>query len=218
MSRLIAPHEANQTKPRGKVVQILKDRIRAEGVYLGNGILKIDSILNHQMDPNLIKLMGEEIATRFRDTHPTRILTAEVSGIAPALMAALALDIPIVYARKYKPVTMYGPVFLETAPSHTKGGETHLLVAAEYLPAGERVLIVDDFLATGKTLLALARMVEQARCTLVGVATIVEKSFEEGRARLQEKYDVPIESLAIITYLDDQRIDFADDLPIELGA
>jgi len=199
-------------------VQILKDRIRAEGLYLGDGILKIDSILNHQMDPNLIKAMGEEIAVRFRDMHPTRILTAEVSGIAPALMAALALNVPIVYARKYKPATMYGPVFLETAPSHTKGGETNLLVAAEFLPAGERVLIVDDFLASGKTLLALARMVQQARCTLVGVATIVEKSFEEGRARVQEKYDVPVESLAIITYLDDQRIDFADDLPLDVGA
>ncbi|NLE52510.1 MAG: xanthine phosphoribosyltransferase [Chloroflexi bacterium] len=199
-------------------MQILKDRIRAEGLYLGDGILKIDSILNHQMDPNLIKAMGEEIAVRFRDMHPTRILTAEVSGIAPALMAALALNVPIVYARKYKPATMYGPVFLETAPSHTKGGETNLLVAAEFLPAGERVLIVDDFLASGKTLLALARMVQQARCTLVGVATIVEKSFEEGRARVQEKYDVPVESLAIITYLDDQRIDFADDLPLDVGA
>jgi xanthine phosphoribosyltransferase len=79
-------------------------------------------------------------------------------------------------------------------------------------------LIVDDFLASGKTLLALARMVEQARCTLVGIATVVEKSFEEGRARLQEKYDVPVEALVTITYLDDQRIDFADDLPLERGA
>ena len=143
-------------------MQALKERIRAEGVYLGDGILKIDGILNHQMDPNLIKAMGEEIAARFRHTNPTRILTAEVSGIAPALMAALALDVPVVYARKHKPVTMYGPIFLETAPSHTKGGETNLMVAAEYLPAGERVLVVDDFLASGKTLLALARMVREA--------------------------------------------------------
>lgn len=217
MSRLIAPCEANHTQPRDNVVQILKDRIRAEGVYLGDGILKIDGILNHQMDPNLIRAMGEEIAARFRDLHPTRILTAEVSGIAPALMAALALNVPIVYARKSKPVTMYGPVFLETAPSHTKGGETHLLVAAEYLPPGERVLIVDDFLASGKTLLALARMVAEARCTLVGVATVVEKSFEEGRARLLEKYNVRVESLAIITYLDEHRIEFADDQPQQPG-
>jgi len=192
-------------------MQELKDKIRAEGVYLGEGILKIDGILNHQMHPQLIKAMGEEIARRFRDAAPNRILTAEVSGIAPALMAALALDVPVVYARKHKPRTMYGPIFLETAPSHTKGGETNLMVAAEYLPAGERVLIVDDFLASGKTLLALARMVREASCTLVGIATVVEKSFEEGRRQLEEKYGVPVESLAIITHLDENAIRFAGD-------
>jgi xanthine phosphoribosyltransferase len=198
-------------------VQTLKDKIRAEGQYLGDGILKIDSILNHQMDPNLIKAMGEEIAARFRDAHPTRILTAEVSGIAPALMAALALNIPVVYARKHKPVTMYGPIFLETAPSHTKGGETNLMVAAEYLPPGEHVLVVDDFLATGKTLLALARIVKEARCTLAGVAVVVEKAFETGREALESKYGARIEALATIVYLDEHRIVFSDDPPDEQG-
>lgn len=192
-------------------MQALKDKIREEGQYLGDGILKIDGILNHQMDPRLIKAMGEEIKRLFADANPTRILTAEVSGIAPALMAAMAFDVPVVYARKHKPVTMYGPIFLETAPSHTKGGETFLMVAAEYLPPGERVLIVDDFLASGKTLLALARMVEQAECTLVGIAAVVEKSFEEGRQKLFDKYGVQIESLANIAYLDENRIVFADD-------
>lgn len=192
-------------------MQALKDKIRTEGRYLGDGILKIDGILNHQMDPKLIKAMGEEIAQRFRSAKPTRILTAEVSGIAPALMAALALDVPIVYARKHKPVTMYGPIFLETAPSHTKGGETNLMVAAEYLPPGERVLIVDDFLASGKTLLALARMVCEARCTLVGIVAIVEKAFEGGREALEAKYDVPVEALATITRMDEHEIVFADE-------
>lgn len=192
-------------------MQTLKDRIRAQGQYLGDGILKIDGILNHQMDPNLIYEMGQEIARRFRDKGPTRILTAEVSGIAPALMAALALNVPVVYARKHKPVTMYGPIFLETAPSHTKGGETNLMVAAEYLPAGERVLIVDDFLASGKTLLALARMVREARCELVGVVTVVEKAFEGGREALQTKYGAHVEALATITYMDEHRIDFLDE-------
>jgi xanthine phosphoribosyltransferase len=194
-------------------VQELKDKIRAEGKYLGEGILKIDSILNHQMDPKLVKAMGEEIARRFRDAAPTRILTAEVSGIAPALMAALALDVPVVYARKHKPLTMYGPVFLETAPSHTHGGEINLLVAAEYLPPGERVLIVDDFLASGKTLYSLARMVGEAHCTLVGIAVVVEKMFEDGRGKLKKKYNVPIEALASIRYIDEHRIEFADDPP-----
>ncbi len=194
-------------------MQVLKDLIRAEGRYLGDGILKIDGILNHQMDPKLIKAMGEEIARRFEHLHPTRVLTAEVSGIAPALMAALALDVPVVYARKHKPVTMYGPIFLETAPSHTKGGEINLMVAAEYLPPGERVLIVDDFLASGKTLFALARMVQEARCTLVGIVAIVEKAFEGGRATLEKKYGVPVEALVTITHMDEHHIAFADDPP-----
>lgn len=194
-------------------VQALKEKIRSEGKYLGDGILKIDGILNHQMDPQLVKEMGETIAEYFSAANPTRILTAEVSGIAPALMAALALDVPIVYARKHKPVTMYGPIFLETAPSHTKGGETNLMVAAEYLPKGERVLIVDDFLASGKTLFALARMVLEANCTLIGIAVVVEKAFEQGRSQLQEKYGAPIMSLATITYMDEERIEFADDQP-----
>lgn len=194
-------------------MQVLKDLIRAEGRYLGDGILKIDGILNHQMDPKLIKAMGEEIARRFAHLHPTRVLTAEVSGIAPALMAALALDVPVVYARKHKPVTMYGPIFLETAPSHTKGGEINLMVAAEYLPPGERVLIVDDFLASGKTLFALARMVQEARCELVGIVAVVEKAFEGGRATLEKKYGVPVEALVTITHMDERRIVFADDPP-----
>ncbi len=192
-------------------MQELKDLIRTQGKYLGDGILKIDAILNHQMDPNLIKRMGETIADMFRDEKPTRILTAEVSGIAPALMAALALNVPVVYARKHKPVTMYGPIFLETAPSHTKGGETFLMVAAEFLKPGERVLIVDDFLASGKTILALCRMVQQANCTLVGVATVVEKIFEGGRDQLQKLYGARVETLAPIAYLDNERIVFADD-------
>lgn len=190
-------------------MQELKDKIRSQGQYLGDGILKIDAILNHQMDPNMIKRMGEEIADMFRDEKPTRILTAEVSGIAPALMTALALNVPIVYARKHKPVTMYGPIFLETAPSHTKGGETFLMVAAEFLQPGERILIVDDFLASGKTILALCRMVTQANCEIAGVATVVEKVFEGGRTKLEKKYGVRVESLAPITHMDDEKIVFA---------
>jgi len=193
-------------------MQVLKDKIREEGQYLGDGILKIDGILNHQMEPTLVKQMGEEIAARFAGTNPDRILTAEVSGIAPALMAGLAMGVPVVYARKHKPVTMYGPIFLETAPSHTKGGEVNLMVAAEYLPEGERVLIVDDFLASGKTLFALARMVKSAKCELVGIAAVVEKAFESGREWLTKVYGVPIESLASITYLDEDRIEFEGDM------
>src|SRR5882757_3891564 len=97
----------------------LKKRILAEGRNLGNGILKVDSLLNHQIYPDLMMEMGQELAARFKGVKIDRILTAEISGIAPAVMTGLVLGVPVVYARKTKPITMFGPVFLETAPSHT---------------------------------------------------------------------------------------------------
>ncbi len=187
----------------------LKERILAEGKNLGRGILKIDGILNHQMDPALMQAMGREIARRFRDERITRILTAEVSGIGPALTAGIDLNVPVVYARKHKPITMQEPVYIETAPSHTKGGEVNLMVSPEFLHADDRVLIVDDFLATGKTIYALAQIVLRAGADLVGVVCVVEKTFEGGRAYLAD-LNTRIESLAIITSMDNGVITFAD--------
>lgn len=190
----------------------LKQLIRAEGRNLGGGILKIDSILNHQLYPDVMREMGDEFAARFQDVKVDRILTAEISGIAPAVMAGLAMGVPIVYARKSKPITMFGPVFLETAPSHTKGGEVNLLVSAEFLPPDQDVLIIDDFLATGKTLRALARMVLSANSRIAGVGVVVEKTFEGGREKMRDWGfgDVQIEALAVITSMDDGQIVVAD--------
>lgn len=184
----------------------LKQRILDEGENLGRGILKIDSFLNHQLDPDLMEAIGDEVARRFADTHPTRILTAEVSGIIPAVMAGKAMgNLPVVYARKHKPITMREPVYVDSAPSHTKGGEVMLMVSPEFLHAHDRVLIVDDFLASGKTINALCRIVRSAGATLVGIAAVVEKDFENGRLAL-EKWNVPIESMAIITDMSDGKI------------
>jgi xanthine phosphoribosyltransferase len=192
-------------------MQALKQRILAEGQNLGNGILKIDSILNHQIYPDLMAEMGQEIARRFANERVDRILTAEISGIAPALMTGLVMQVPVVYARKKKPLTMAGPVFLETAPSHTKGGDVPLLVAAEFLREGEYVLIIDDFLATGRTLMALARMVKSAGAHLVGVGVVVEKVFEGGREIMRSAgYHVPIHALATIISMDNGQINFGD--------
>lgn len=192
-------------------MKALRDKILAEGKNLGQGILKIDSFLNHQLDPHLMEAVGQEIASRFAAMRPDRILTAEVSGIVPAVMAARALDnIPVVYARKHKPITMQEPVFLELAPSHTKGGEVMLMVSPEFLKAGERVLIVDDFLATGRTIEALAQIVINAGATLVGIAAVVEKTFEGGRAKLAH-WGVPIEAAAVITDMSDGRIVVVED-------
>ena len=187
----------------------LKARILAEGKNLGRGILKIDSVINHQVDATLMLEAGAEFARRFTDIQPTRILTAEVSGIIPAMATAYALGLPLVYARKHKPVTMQEPVFVEFAPSHTTGGQVSLMVSPEFLFAGDRVLIIDDFLATGQTIAAMARIVRDAYAVLVGIGTLVETSFEGGRALLTP-LGVPIESMVIIDEMrDDGTIVFA---------
>lgn len=191
-------------------MKALIERIRTEGVHLGGGILKVDSLINHQLDPALMAGMGAVFAERFAGAPVDRILTAEISGIAPALMTGIQMNVPVVYARKRKPITMSGPVFLETAPSHTKGGETLLLVSAEFLHAGENVLIIDDFLATGKTLLALSRIVLSAKANLIGVGVVVEKSFEGGRAAVLENFDVPIHALATISAMEGDSITVED--------
>ncbi len=191
-------------------MQTLKDRIRREGENLGGGILKLDSFLNHQVDARLMEAAGEAIADRFRATRPTRILTAEVSGIIPAVMAAKALgNLPVVYARKHKPITMREPVYIDTAPSHTKGREVLLMVSPEFLSTADRVLIVDDFLASGRTIDALARIIAAAGATLVGIGAVVEKVFEGGRETLTY-WGVPIEALATITDMSDGRIVLAE--------
>jgi xanthine phosphoribosyltransferase len=187
-------------------MESLRDRILAEGENLGRGILKIDSFLNHQVDARLMEEVGQEFGEAFQTAGTTRILTAEVSGIVPAVMVARALgNVPVVYARKHKPITMSEPVFVEVAPSHTKGSEVNLMVSPEFLKAGDRVLIVDDFLATGKTIEALARIVRNAGAELVGIATVVEKTFEGGREALAH-WGVPIISAAIITDMSEGQI------------
>jgi xanthine phosphoribosyltransferase len=187
----------------------LKLRILTDGKNLGGGILKVDGFINHQVDPALMNECGRELAGRFARAAATKVLTAEISGIAPALCTALALGVPIVYARKQKPITMPDQIFLTLAPSHTKGRNVELIVSPEYLGSDERVLIIDDFLATGQTIMGLVRLAQAAGATIVGIGAVVEKTFEGGRALL-ESLGVPIESLAVITDMSDGKIEFAD--------
>lgn len=183
----------------------LKQRILAEGKNLGRGILKVDSFLNHQIDTHLMFAVGQHLARHFENAGVTKVITAEISGIAPALATAHALNVPVIYARKTRPVTMTGPVYVEVAPSHTKGNDVFLMVSAEFLGPGDRVLIVDDFLATGATIAALARLVQHAGATLVGIATAIEKRFEGGRQALS-CLNVPIVSLVTVTDMTDGKI------------
>jgi xanthine phosphoribosyltransferase len=183
-------------------MDILRQRILNDGKHLGKGILKVDSFMNHQIDPLLMQAVGEEFAGKFRQFNPTRVLTAETSGIAPALATAMALRVPLVFARKHKPVTMAAEPYVESAPSHTKGGVVDLIVSSEYLESTDRILIIDDFLASAKTLVALANLVKASGATLVGIGAVIEKEFQGGRALLKD-ITVPIESLAIIESMDE---------------
>jgi xanthine phosphoribosyltransferase len=188
-------------------MQKLKERILSEGQNLGGGILKVDGFINHQVDPMLMDACGKEFARLFADVGATRVLTAEISGIAPALMTAQYLGIPVVYARKSKPITMPNQVYLTVAPSHTKGNLVELIVSPEYLKYGEKVLIIDDFLASGATILGLVRLTEAAGATLVGIGTLIEKSFEGGRKALAG-LGVPIQTLVCISSMDNNEITF----------
>jgi xanthine phosphoribosyltransferase len=188
-------------------MELLITRIQEAGQNLGNGILKVDGFINHQVDPMLMDACGAELARRFKDCGATRILTAEISGIGPALMTGKYMQLPVVYARKHKPITMPDQVFLTLAPSHTKGRMVELIVSPDYLKNGERILIIDDFLASGATIAGLVRLVEVAGAELVGIGALVEKLFEGGRAMLSRP-GLQIESLACITNMDDDTITF----------
>ncbi len=184
---------------RKEIVSSLEEAVRSRGSVMGNGILRVDSFLNHQIDPLLMKSAGELIADFFRDYEVTKVLTAESSGIAPSLMAACELGAQLVFARKRRPITMQH-YLSESAPSHTKGGVVELNVSLDYLGKEDRVIIVDDFLASGKTIEALATLTLRTGASLVGFAAVIEKTFEEGRSLL-EKFSVPVLGIVRISSL-----------------
>jgi xanthine phosphoribosyltransferase len=188
----------------------LKNRILLEGKNLGNGILKVDGFINHQVDPVLMDACGKELAKRFKNLGATKILTAEISGIAPAVSTAFHLRLPVVYARKHKPITMPDEVFLTLSPSHTKGRMVELIISPEYLGHGERIVIIDDFLATGATILGLVRLAQTAGSTIIGIGTLIEKTFEGGRESLAH-LGIPIESLVKISSMQGDQILFSSE-------
>lgn len=189
-------------------MRALVERIRREGQNLGNGILKLDGFINHQLDPKLTLQMGEAFFQHFSSLGVidiSKVITAEVSGIAPALTTGLAYDVPVIYARKQRPITMKKGYYRAEAPSHTKGGITELIVSPEYLLSTDRVLLIDDFLASGQTIAALAQLIEQCGATLCGIGCVVEKTFEGGRTHLRH-LKVPIVSLAKVISMDGDEI------------
>lgn len=191
-----------------EALQTLKERIRAEAIYLGRGIVKVDSFLNHQIDPVLTQAMGDAFAACFREAgvrDVTKVVTAEVSGIAPAVAAGRALGVPVVYARKHRPITMPDGFYHAEAPSHTKGNVVRLMVSPEYLSPQDCVVLVDDFLASGKTIAALADIIQQSGATLCAIGAVIEKVYEPGREHLAS-LGVPVIALARVDLVDDHVV------------
>lgn len=191
-------------------MEVLKERIRREGKVLNNRVLKVDSFLNHQIDPVLFQQIGKEIANRFKDSGIQRIVTIEASGIAVALLAAIELGVPLVFARKKKSILMTEDVYHSSVYSYTKEETYDVTIAKRFLPTGEKVLIIDDFLASGEAAMGLAKLVETAGDTVEGIAIVIEKSFQPGRERL-EKSGYRVESLVRIKAFENDHCIFVED-------
>jgi xanthine phosphoribosyltransferase len=181
----------------------LVDRITHEGSVIDGRLLKIDHFLNHRVDTAFMQQLGTELAARLAVFAPDLILTAESSGIPPAMAAAAALNLPFVYARKYSQPPA-APVYTRLVPSPTRGGAAQLTIAARALPAGARVVIIDDFLSHGRTAAALAEMTAEAQAVPVGAGFVVEKCFEQGRTVLAAR-GIPIAVLAQVLDLSSGR-------------
>jgi xanthine phosphoribosyltransferase len=186
---------------------LLKQRILEVGVVISENVLKLDAIINHQVDPKLTLEMGKEFARLFGESKPDKVLTVESSGIPVALMTALELRVPMVFARRKKTLTMDQDTYSERVPSFTKGIVTDIMVSSIYLKKGERILLIDDFIANGDAARGLIRIIEKAEAELVGVGVIVEKAFQAGGNSIRER-GIRLESLARITSLANGRIEF----------
>lgn len=185
-------------------MELLKKRILQDGKCFDGGILKVDSFINHQMDPILMKSVGVEFVRRFASSNVNKIMTIEASGIAPAIMTGYLLELPVVFAKKKSPKTIEN-ILTTKVRSFTKDREYDVIISKDYLTPDDNVLFIDDFLANGNAALGVIDLVKQAGANLVGMGFIIEKSFQNGRKVLEEK-GIQVESLAIIDDLSDCQI------------
>ena len=192
-------------------MRLLREKIEQEGIVLSDGVLKVDSFLNHQIDPILMKEIGLEFARRFEDDGITKIVTIESSGISPAVMAGLELGVKVVFARKRKSLTLTNNLLVSSVYSFTKQEENNIAVSSQFLSQEDRVLIIDDFLANGEAAKGLVDIVNQSGATVAGIGIVIEKSFQKGA---QELVDLGhrVESLAKIASLKEGNVSFVEQL------
>ena len=188
----------------------LKQRILQGGQVLDGDILKVNSFLNHQIDPQLMQRIGQQFKHLFDDQPVTKILTIEASGIAPALMTGLAFNVPVVFARKSKSAIQNDNSYHADVFSYTKKVTNHILVDRKFINPTDHVLIIDDFLANGEAVNGLIQVCNQAECTLTGIGIVIEKAFQKGGQQLRNS-GYRLESLVRIKSLADQHVTFMED-------
>lgn len=184
-------------------MELLKERIRKDGKVKEGNVLKVDSFLNHQMDIKLFEAIGREFKRRFADAEVNKILTIEASGIGIACVAAQSFQVPVVFAKKTETKNIAGEVYTTKVESFTHGRIYDIIVSKEFLGKGDKVLLIDDFLANGKALEGLAQIVKDSGAELVGAGIVIEKGFQVGGDMLRAK-GIRVESLAIVDSMDEK--------------
>ncbi len=189
------------------IVRELEEKILAEGKAVNSDILKVDGFINHQVDPVLMKQIGEEFAKHFSGRGITKVVTIESSGIAPALMTALALDVPMIIFKKQPSKVLNDDLYKTVVTSFTKGTNYELTLSKKYISENDHVLIIDDFLANGEAATGAIRLLRLAHATVAGLGILIEKSYQPGRSKLEEQ-GIDVYSLARIGKMDTDYIEF----------
>lgn len=191
-------------------MQELVDQIKQYGIVLPHNVLKVDAFLNHQVDPQLMKHVGEEFARRFANEQIDHVWTVESSGIAPALMTALALDVPMIFARKHQSLTLTRDMYTAKAYSYTKQTTNNISISKKYVTRGENVLLIDDFMANGQAVNGMLEIAKQAGVNVVGIGIVIEKCFQPGGKKLREQ-GLRVESLARVKSLNGGKVSFMEE-------
>ena len=193
-------------------MELLKERIRKDGIIKPGNVLKVDNFLNHQMDIQLFNEIGKEFKRRFADVKVDRILTIEASGIGIAAVVAQYFDCPVVFAKKSQSINLDGTMLSTQIESFTHKRTYEVIVASRFIKPGEKILVIDDFMANGCAALGLVQLIHDAHANVVGIGIVIEKGFQQGGAKLREQ-GLRVESLAIVDAMDAdaQTITFRED-------
>ncbi|MCI9612515.1 MAG: xanthine phosphoribosyltransferase [Eubacterium sp.] len=168
-------------------MKLLEEKVLKEGIAMNENILKVDGFINHQVDPALMKAIGEDFASHFQDKGITKVVTIESSGIAPALMTAAAMQVPLLILKKSPSKVLNKNMYQTVVTSYTKGTSYELTLAGHLISEHDHVLIIDDFLANGEAATGAIRLIRKAHATVAGIGILIEKSFQPGRAKLEEQ-------------------------------